>query len=168
MKKLFLTTVGIIFCAVMSSAQSDNAQQNKANTLKVYKAIETGDVSGLDEIIDKDIVDHGGGEGDIIGIDSVKKMFIDMHDHIDDLHIESLADATGGDYHFNLNRMTGTTNSDYMGMPANTKFDVTTVEVVKVKNGKSVEHWSYNQPKDIMKMMQGNKMQGTSATTIYQ
>lgn len=158
MKKLFLTTVGIIFCAVMSTAQSQNAQQNKANTLKVYNAIETGDVSGLDEIIDKDIVDHRGGEGDVVGIDSVKKMFTDMHDHFDNLHIESIADATDGDYQFDLNRMTGTTNSDYMGMPANTKFEVTTVEVVKVKNGKFVEHWSYNQPKDIMKMMPGNKM----------
>ena len=166
MKKLILTSVGIIFCVVMSSAQNNNNQQQKhlnPNSSKVLKAIETGDVSGLDEIMDKDIIDHRGGKGDVIGIDSVKKLFTDLHDHIDNLHLESIADATDGDYHFNLNRMTGTTNSEFMGMPANTKIDITAVQVVRLKNGKSVEHWTFNQPADVMKMMQGNKMESASA-----
>ncbi len=36
---------------------------------------------------------------------------------------------------------------------SNTKMDMTTVDVVKFKDGKAVEHWSYMDPKDMMKMM---------------
>lgn len=157
MKKLFLTAMAVIFCVLVSSAQAtskDNSQaKNKANTLKVDRAIETGDVSKLDAFIDKNIVDHAGENGDIIGLDAVKNMFLQMHNHISNIKIESIANATDGDYHFNLARMTGTTNSEYMGMPANTPIDMTNVNVVRIKNGKAVEHWRYSDPKDIMKMM---------------
>jgi predicted SnoaL-like aldol condensation-catalyzing enzyme len=88
-----------------------------------------------------------------MGIDSVKSMFRQMHDHISNIKMESIANATGGDYHFNLVRMTGTTNSEFMGMPANTPLDMTSVNVVRIQNGKAVEHWRYSDPKEMMKMM---------------
>ena len=50
--------------------------------------------------------------------------------------------------------MTGTTNSEYMGMPANTPIDMTSVNVVKIKNGKAVEHWRYSDAGEMMQMMQ--------------
>jgi predicted ester cyclase len=155
MKKLSLTIVGIIFCVWVSSAQGNlQAERNNANTLEVYRAIETGDVSKLDKIIDKNIIDHAGPHGDMVGLDSTKMMFKEMHDHISNLKFESIANATGGDYHFNLVRLTGTTNSEYMGMPANTPIDMTSVNVIKIKNGKAVEHWRYSDPHQMMQMMQ--------------
>ncbi len=158
MKKLFLTTVGVIFCVLISTAQASpknnsQAEKNNENTLVIYKAIETGDLSKVDQAIDKNIVEHAGPNGDIMGIDSVKSMFRQMHDHISNIKMESIANATGGDYHFNLVRMTGTTNSEFMGMPANTPLDMTSVNVVRIQNGKAVEHWRYSDPKEMMKMM---------------
>ena len=166
MKKFFLITTGIIFCFLMSCKESTSTEtantsiqeKNKANTQIVYKAIETGDVSGLDSIIDKDFVDHAGDHGDVKGIDSLKKAFTDMHNHINNIKMESIANATDGDYNFDLNHFTGTTNSAFMGMPANYKIDMMGVDVVKIKNGKAVEHWGYADPKEIMKMMQNMKM----------
>jgi|SwirhisoilCB1_FD_contig_91_947057_length_1195_multi_5_in_0_out_0_1 predicted ester cyclase len=155
MKKLSLTIVGIIFCVLASLAQGNSqAERNHANTLQVYRAIETGDVSKLDQFIDKNIVDHSGPHGDMVGLDSAKIMFTEMHDHISNLKMEPIAYATGGDYHFDLVRMTGTTNSEYMGMPANTPIDMTSVNVVKIKNGKAVEHWRYSDAHQMMQMMQ--------------
>ena len=186
MKKLFFATACIIFCLLMSCKESttsgsmDNnsqAEKNKANSKEIYHAIETGDVSGLDSIVDKDFVDHSGPNGDVKGLDSLKKMFSQMHSQIDNIKIESFSNATSGDYNFDLNRMTGTTNSAFMGMPANTKFDMTGVDVVKIKNGKAVEHWAYVDPNEMMKMMQNmktdqnmqpgaeNKMNGKMDTT---
>jgi hypothetical protein len=119
MKKLFLTIVGIIFCVLASLAQGNSqAERNHANTLQVYRAIETGDVSKLDKFIDKNIVDHAGPHGDMVGLDSA------------------------------------TTNSEYMGMPANTPIDMTSVNVIKIKNGKAVEHWRYSDASEMMQMMQ--------------
>ena len=69
-----------------------------------------------------------------------------------------MANATDGDYNFDLNRTTGTTINEFMGMPANTQLDMTGVDVVKIKNGKAVEHWAYVDPKDMMKMMEMMKM----------
>lgn len=162
MKKLFLSIVGILFCVWFSSAQRNTmAEKNNANTLEVYRAIETGDFSKLDQIIDQNVIDHAGPHGDMVGLDSTKVMFQEMHDHISNLKMEPIANATGGDYHFNLVRMTGTTNSDYMGIPANTPIDVTSVNVIKIRNGKAVEHWRYSDPHDMMRMMEmqgGHKM----------
>lgn len=157
MKKLFLTSAGVIFCILFTSAQNNSqADRNDANTMAVYRAMETGDVSKLDKYIDKNIVDHAGSH-DVIGLDSAKMMFIGMHDHISNLKMEPIAHASGGDYYFSMVRLTGTTNSDYMGMPANTPLDMTSVNVVKIKNGKAVEHWGFEDPKDMMKWME--KMQ---------
>jgi hypothetical protein len=41
-----------------------------------------------------------------------------------------------------------------MGMPANTPIDMTSVNVVKIKNGKAVEHWRYIDASQMMQMMQ--------------
>ena len=153
MKSLFLTIVGTIFCVMMSEAQvTANVNPGNANTLKVYHAIETGDMSNLDQIIDANIVDHTS-HGDVTGLDAVKNMFMQMHDHINNLSMKSIANASDGDYHFSLARITGTTNSEFMGMPANTAIDQTTVGVVRTENGKAVEHWDYLSAKDGMQMM---------------
>ena len=174
MKKLFLSITCIITCFLISCNQPastpgtdttkstdvapSQAEKNKAGTMAVYKAFETGDMSGLDSVIDKDVVDHNAGpSGEIKGLDSLKKMFTQMHDNIADLKIESIANATDGDYDFDLNHMTGTTKTAFMGMPANTKLDMMSVDVVKIKDGKAVEHWGYMDPNEMMKMMQMQK-----------
>ncbi|MGH2566421.1 MAG: ester cyclase [Ginsengibacter sp.] len=170
MKKLFLSIAIITFCFLIScnqpssnsdtnSAATSQAEKDKAGTMAVYKAIETGDVSGLDSVIDKDAIDHSGGPNgaEIKGLDSIKAMFTQMHDNMSDLKIESIANATDGDYNFDLNHMTGTTKNAFMGMPANTKIDMMSVDVVKIKDGKAVEHWGYQDPNEMMKMMQMQK-----------
>lgn len=43
------------------------------------------------------------------------------------------------------------------GMPANAKFDMNSVQVVKIVNGKATDHWMYENPQDMMKMMGGQK-----------
>ena len=173
MKKFLFAIACIVFCFMSCNQPASNssnvtkspdsstsqAEKNRAGTMAVYKAIETGDVSGLDSVIDKDAIDHSGGAngGEIKGLDTLKKMFTQMHDNISDLKIESIANATDGDYDFDLNHMTGTTKNAFMGMPANTRMDMMTVDVVKIKDGKAVEHWSYQDPNDMMKMMQMQK-----------
>jgi predicted ester cyclase len=171
MKKLLITTVCCALCFFMackegtnsSTSETSKTAQNKANSQLIYKAIETVDVSHLDSIIYKDFVDHAGEKGDVKGIDSLKKMFAQMHHEINDLNIDEIANATDGDYNIALIRMTGTTAKPMMGMPAGTKLDMKSVEVVKVKDGKAIEHWGYMDPKDMMKMMgsgMNNKMEG--------
>jgi predicted SnoaL-like aldol condensation-catalyzing enzyme len=62
--------------------------------------------------------------------------------------IKELADD---EYVFSWLRFTGTT-SGIMGMPAG-PYNMTSIEVVRFKDGKAVEHWGFMEPREMMKMM---------------
>ncbi len=130
-----------------------NAKKYKAANGEIYKAIETGDVSKLDSFIAKDAVDHGGGPKDLMGLDSIKKMLSSMHSQFKNLKMERLSSAMDGDMVFEKVRMTGTVTSAEAGMPVGSEVDMTSIEVTKWKDGKAVEHWTYMDPRDMMKMM---------------
>ena len=51
-----------------------------------------------------------------------------------------------------------------MGMKAGERYDISALEVSKFKDGKVVEHWSFMQPSDMMKMM--SAMQPPSPETM--
>ena len=164
MKKLFcLTGIGILLllmsCTDSTTTSTDTngtsqAEENLAKNRKVYKAIETGDVATLESLIASDAVDHQGPNGtEIKGTDSVKHMLADIHNHLTDGKFEVIADATNGDYIFTLARVTGTTADSSWGMPPGTKLDEKGVDVVKIKDGKMVEHWGFVDAAVMMKRM---------------
>ena len=139
------------------SSSKSQAAINKANTEKVFRGIESGDMSAMDEFVSVDIIDHGAPGGDVKGLDSVKKMLGDMHNHFSNLKMELIADATDGDYQFTLVRMSGTTKDNAMGMPPNTPVAHTNVGVVRIVNGKAVEHWLFVDPKVMMQKPASDK-----------
>ncbi|HYK76525.1 MAG TPA: ester cyclase [Daejeonella sp.] len=165
MKKIFIAT-GLLFlwataCKNVNQEKTSahtQADSNRIRSQEVYKGIETGDMSAMDHFVSTDIIDYGGMR-EVRGLDSVKKMLGDIHNHFSNLKFVILSDATSanGEYHFALVRMTGTTKDNYMGMAANTPMDETSVDVVKWQNGKIVEHWGFENAKGMMKMMEGNK-----------
>ena len=163
MKKfLFIISAGLLcFCISCntkseSSGSSGNTQgeKNIATVHAVNDAIETGDLSKVDQYITADAVDHAGEHGDIKGLDSIKANLAHFHEAYKDMKLEELQDAASGDYVFSLTKFTGTSTMESMGAPAGTSFDMNSVQVVKFdKDGKAVEHWEYMQMSDMMKMM---------------
>lgn len=163
MKRLFSPLVILILlisaCTDASKTEvattTTVAETNKSNSNMVNRAIESGDISRLDSVIDVNFVDHMEGR-EVKGLDSVKKMLGDMHNHFSNLKMETISNATDGDYNFGLIRMTGTTTDGMMGFAANTPVNMMSVEVIKVNSaGKAIEHWSFVDPADMMKMMAG-------------
>lgn len=163
MKKLFFTAATGMLCffisckdeSTSSTAGNDSNSKNLENSRKVTKAIETGDSAVINNLIADDAVDHAGPHGDVKGGDSVRHMLSDMHNHVKDLKMNIVADAANGDYVFSFNSFTGTASDASMGMPAGSKMDGKSVELVKVKDGKMVEHWTFVDPMEMMKQMQG-------------
>jgi len=164
MKKLFCVTgVSVLFylmsCTDSSKPATDTSGTSKADEYLaknriVYKAIETGDAPALDSLIASDAVDHQGPNGmDVKGHDSVKHMLADIHNHFKDPKFEVIEAATNDDYIFTLARVSGTTADSSMGIPAGTKMDEKGVDVVKIKDGKMVEHWGYVDAAKMMKRM---------------
>lgn len=176
MKRMIITTAvstacfllsfspGMLLTSTAQTGKTDTvvkkqqAALNRERNLAIYKGIETGDLSVMDKFVAEDVIDHGGME-DVKGRENVKKMLADIHNHHTNLKLSLITDATSEDgmYHFALVRITGTSKEAHMGMPANTPMDRTSVDVVRMQNGKVVEHWNFDDPRGMMKMMEGMK-----------
>jgi hypothetical protein len=143
------------------TASNSAGDKNIATVHAVNDAISSGDLGKLDQYIAANGVDHAGEHGDIKGLDSIKANLKRFHDEYKDMKLESVQDASGGDYVFSLTRFTGTNTVASMGAPAGTHFDMTSVQVVKFgSDGKATDHWEYLSMADAMKMMGAYGMHG--------
>ena len=155
MKKLLFILSAGAFCFFTSCSSkneggmSDKAKKNLESSHAVNKAFETGDISGIDNAIASDFVDHTD-RGDM-GRDSLKAMITMMHATMKDMKMGVIKELADDDYVFSHMRFTGTSDGS-MGMPKG-PYDMQAIEVVKFKDGKGVEHWTFMQVSDMMKMM---------------
>jgi predicted SnoaL-like aldol condensation-catalyzing enzyme len=137
-------------CNNLKSASNDQsmAQKNLDAVHIVNKAFETGDVSHVDEAVASDFVDHTD-MGDK-GRDSLKAMITQMHKTGMVMKMETMKEVADNDYVFEMMRYSGT--GDGVMMPAG-PYEMHAVEVVRFKDGKGVEHWSYVNGAEMAKMM---------------
>lgn len=158
MRKAFLGASAILlFCC--TSCNNDNkssgglsatAQKNLDAAHAVNKAIESGDVSKLADYIAADAVDHSD-HGPVKGLDSIKAELAMIHTMGTDMKFETIKEFADDEYVFQWMHFTGNNTSPAMGPIG--KYDMNAIEVSKFKDGKTVEHWEFMQPADMMKMM---------------
>jgi predicted SnoaL-like aldol condensation-catalyzing enzyme len=133
-----------------ASTEEQNLEKNRS----VYKAIESGDSATIRSVIADDAVDHQGPNGsEIKGGAEITRWLTDMHNHVKDLKFDVISDAARGDYIFAMVDMKGTAADNSMGMPQGSDMGGKSVDVIKVKDGKMVEHWGFLNWTDVMKMM---------------
>jgi predicted SnoaL-like aldol condensation-catalyzing enzyme len=161
MRKIFFVLSAGLFCfftacnsdtkTASSTSSTDNSmtQKNLDASHIVTKAFETGDASMIDSAIASDFVGHT--ERGDMGRDSLKAMIVSMHKEFPDMKMETTKELGDNDYVFTLIHNSGTSNGT-MGMPKG-PFDLHSMEVVRFKDGKAVEHWSYVDAGEMMKMM---------------
>ena len=162
MRKIFLFIMAgflILFSACNDTADTSTAsapaksnemvEKNLAATRLVNKAFETGDPSLIDSAVASDFVDHTD-RGDM-NRDSLKAMVVGLKKNFPDMKMQVLKEVADENYVFTLVRYTGNSNGA-MDMPVG-PYDMHVVHVVRLKDGKGVEHWEYMQPREMMKMM---------------
>ena len=169
MKKIFFISAAMATCFLISckdekttvTTDSSTSESIKQKNTEFMAAIGTGDFSKAKEWLAADAVDHGGNPdgSDVKGRDSIIAMLQQMNKCFQPgFKFHSVAQAVDGDYLFSLTEMNGTTTANpAMGMPPNTKMDMTTVDVIKIKDGMATDHWGYLTMADAMKMMGGGK-----------
>jgi len=155
MKKIILSATAALACFCISCNEnkggiSAGAQKNLDAAHAINKAIETGDVSKLGDYIAADCVDHSD-RGDVKGVDSIKAELAMVHTMGNDMKSEIIKELADDEYVFQWMRFTGTNTVPAMGPLG--KYDMTCIETSKYKDGKAVEHWTFMQPGDVMKMM---------------
>jgi predicted SnoaL-like aldol condensation-catalyzing enzyme len=157
MKKIFFAAFAALLCICTScndTATTDTKgsarEKNLAASEIISNAFKTGDVSKIDSAVADDFIDHTD-RGDVKGRDTLKAMIKHIHETMKDMKMEKVREMADDDYVFSWMRYTGTSDGS-LGMPAG-PYDMSAIEVSKYKDGKAVEHWSFMNMQDLMKMM---------------
>jgi predicted SnoaL-like aldol condensation-catalyzing enzyme len=129
--------------------ESSTAKKNLEASHIVTKAFDSGDVSMIDSVIAADFVDHTD-RGDM-NRDSLKKMIVAWKADSKDSKSEIIKELADDEYVFSWMKFSGTTSGG-MGMPAG-PYTMTSIEVVRFKDGMAVEYWGFIEPTEMMKMM---------------
>ena len=158
MKKLVFATMFAVICFCsygQKSSMSSTAQKNLASARAVVKMFESGDYSKMGDYIGADAIDHSG-MGDVKGLDSIKARFNQMSAMMGNFKNELIRELADDEYVFQWLKETSTAKADAMGMKAGQTMTMDAIEVSRFSNGKIVEHWSFLNAADAMKMMQPN------------
>jgi predicted SnoaL-like aldol condensation-catalyzing enzyme len=162
MKKSFPLIAGIAFCilscnnqqtpaetASTAKGESSATKKNREAFQAVVNAFETGDISMIDSVVASDFVDHS--EQHDGNRDSLKAMITTWKADIKDAKTEVIRVVADDEYVFGWLRFTGTSGGK-MNMPSG-PFNMSAIEVTKFRDGKAVEHWTFMEPHEMMKMM---------------
>lgn len=143
----------------MSAAAKKNLEANQAIT----KCFETGDFSKLGDYIAEDAVDHAGQQGDVNGLANIKTEMEKMISGMSDMKSEIIKELADDEYVMSWMKVSGTLKTDMMGMKAGDKIDGRSIELSRFKDGKVVEHWTFMEPSEFMKMMGGGTQPAATA-----
>lgn len=151
-----ITLLLLLFTCLVTSANNlhtttdtSRQQHNLRAARIVMSAFITGDTSMIDSIVAADFIDHTG-SGDM-GRDSLKAMIMMSPKQFPGIKHEILREFADDEYVFLLAGSKGISNGE-MGMPKG-PYDMKSVEVIRFKDGKIAEHWTYMESGEILKML---------------
>jgi len=157
----FLLTSCNNSATVASASDNSKVQRNLDAQHTVVRALESGNPAGIDSVVAEDFVDHTD-HGDVKGRDSLKAMVKMMADNKNKMKMETKNEVADENFVYSWMHFSG--NSDgSMGMPPG-PYDMSSIEVSRLNDGKIVEHWTFMDMQEMGKMMQQmqgmNQMQG--------
>ena len=106
----------------------------------IERGFNKGDFDGLEAIVAPDIIEHQ--DGATSGIDGLRALITGLRMASSDLHLEIQDTATSGDTAWFRIRSTGTNDGPMWGRPPTGRpFDITVIDIVRIADGRMVEHW---------------------------
>lgn len=161
-KNLFFLSSGISLLLAACSGGSKESSGPSATTKKnmeVSKAIgdcfETKDFSKLSDYLAPDFVDYAGETGPVKGIEANKQAFEKMVSGFDSLTNDEIKVLADDEYVMAWMKFKAKVLKDAMGMKAGSWMETSGIELTKFKDGKAIEHWTFMEPGEVMKMMGG-------------
>ncbi|WP_156166654.1 nuclear transport factor 2 family protein [Pedobacter sp. BMA] len=106
-------------------------RKNKKADDEFLRALQTGDVSNLNDVAAPDFVNHG--VGNKIGPDSLKSSIRSFHSRFKPSKVEVVSRTTDGEYFGNWVSFIG----------SNPKMIIDGIEMTRYSNGKAIEHWFF-------------------------
>ena len=128
----------------MSSSTVNTIDQAEANVGIVRRLTEegfsNGDLNVIDELIAPDCVEHQ--RGNSPGAVGAKRVVRTLHSWFADFRLEIQDLVAHEDLVWIRNRATGTNTGRFLGFePTGKPIDITVFDVVRIEDGRIVEHW---------------------------
>jgi len=106
------------------------------------EVVNAGDIDKIDELVAEDFVEHEEFPGISSDREGVKEFFRLLRGAFPDVHFTAEDVIADGELVASRFTMTGTHDGEYMGVPAtNKQVKVSGIDVLRVRDGKCVEHW---------------------------
>jgi len=139
--------------AAEASLRADSVRMKNIDGFrKVNEMFSTGKLDGLGQYIADNFVDHQMHPGQKPGLSGLKESMTEFRAAFPDLKFTLVNVVADSNMIYGLVNVTGTNSGPFMGMPASgKKIDFQAVDIVRLENGKCVEHWGFG---DHMKMME--------------
>ena len=128
-------------------------EQNKAIVVRFNKeVIEQGNVETFNALVAEDFVNHSAPPGAPNGPESMINFFTQvLLPAFPDLKAEIYDQVAEGDKVTTRKAFHGTHTGELMGIPAsNKKVVIHVIDIVKLRDGKYVEHWGMNNMQSVM------------------
>ena len=170
MKKVLFAITMVFSCFFISCNDkaggiSAAAQKNLDAMHGINKCIATKDFTKLGDFIAEDGIDHAGETGDIKGLSNMKAELTKMVAAYDSSTTTIIKEMADDEYVMTWQRYAGVLKTDQMGMKAGEKYNMTALEVSKFKDGKAIEHWTFLESAEMMKMIASMPPPPPSAAT---
>jgi predicted ester cyclase len=112
------------------------------NRLFLEEVLNKGNVARIDDLIAEDMVEHNPFPGSPPGRAGAHRDIGMLRNAFPDMRMTTEVELEEGDLHAAVQRVTGTHQGDFLGLPATGKhIDVQFIEVSRVRDGQYVEHW---------------------------
>lgn len=109
------------------------------------------DESTFELLVADDIIDHEPIPGMPAGKEGIRTFLRMMWSAFPDMHATIEDEAVEGDRVWSRTRMRGTHKGEFLGIPpTGRKVDVETIDIVRVRDGKAVEHWGVTDMAGVM------------------
>lgn len=123
-----------------------STEENKAIARRLYetfnRAVSTGDMSLLDQVLPADAVDHNPSPGQAPGLEGVKQVFGQFRAAFPDFTLTVEDMIAEGDKVVSRLTVRATHKGDFQGIPATGKMVTQTgIDILRVAGGKVVERW---------------------------
>ncbi len=118
------------------------SEDNKAFFRQFIDGMNAQDLDFIDRLLDPNFIEHDPEPGVEPGIEGIKQIIGMFYSGFPDLHVTINQLVTEGDIVVGHMTTEGTQTGEFMGIPASgKKMSITEIHMVRIANGKAVEHW---------------------------
>lgn len=175
-KSLFMAAAGLLACFASCESKKDTPKTTAADTVQygvlsptatknlealrgIFKCFNSGDFNTLGNYVADDCVDHGM-EGDIRGLAAMTEEYKKWSQVLSNYKTVPITEMANDEYVVSWVRFENKMKIDQGAMRAGQTFDKSDIEVVRCKDGKVVEHWTFIDPKEMSKVLSPEKTTG--------